>query len=182
MSGSLSDWWYEIRTMSRGQLLLRALVVLAAGFFGLLLALASPSGAGLVLLTLGVGLLCAAVPASLVPSLGILYLMTSWGIGVQDPWTPALLPAACSLLVLHSGCALAAAVPSQSALPAALARRQAGRISVVAALTTVAWGLAWLGSRTQTPGGVSVPAIALAVLVAVTAGHYVALTRRRETR
>lgn len=176
--GALAELRYDLRTMSREQTLLRLLIVLAAEAYAVVLT--SVSAAGLVTLVgmMALGVLTALLPQTGLPTLVILYLLTSWVVGVEPAWTPAALPAALALLLLHAGCALAATVPPQSPLPLVLLRTQAWRLGVVAAVTVAVWAAAGLAQAVTLPGGLVAPVLGLAVLVAAIVGHYLLVTRR----
>jgi hypothetical protein len=168
---------YEARTLSRGQLALRVVPVAAAAGYAVTLALAGDPGGGALASVLLAGGLAAALPRGLMPVVVVFYLVAGWVAAVDGGWTPLALPAALCLLALHTACALAAAVPASAALPHGYWRLHGGRVAVVAAATTAVWGLAWLASGVELPGGMAAALVALAALAAGYAGLYRALTR-----
>lgn len=180
-NGWLAERVYDVRTMSREQILLRLLIVLAAEGYAMVLTLVSPAGlaalAGIMLLGIAVALL----PDTGLPSLAILYLLSSWVVGVAPVWTPAALPAAVALLLMHGAAALAASVPAQSPLPLDLLSRQAARLGVVAGLTVVAWAAAGVVESVRVPGGIVAPMLGLAVLALGLSAHYLMLSRGRSS-
>ena len=171
---------YEARTLSRGQLALRVVpVVAAAGYAGTLAVAGDPGGGALTAVLLAGGL-AAVLPHGLMPLVVVFYLVASWVAAVDGGWTPLVLPAALSLLALHTACALASAVPASAALPRRYWRVHGRRVGVVAAATGVVWGLAWLASGADLPGGIAAPLVALAALAAGYAALYRALTQARK--
>ncbi len=176
MSGGwLAELSYDLRTMSREQILLRLLVVLAAEGYAVVLTMVSRAGLVALLGIMLLGIVVAVLPDTGVPTLAILYLLTSWVVGVAPAWTPAALPAALALVLMHSSCALAASVPAQSPLPPEVLLTQAARLGVVAGLTVAAWAAAGVVESVDVTGGVLWPIVGLAVLAAALSGHYLML-------
>lgn len=175
--GALAELRYDLRTMSREQTLVRLLIVLAAEAYAVVLT--SVSAAGFVALVgiMALGVLTALLPQTGLPGLVILYLLTSWVVGVEPVWTPAAIPAALALLLLHAGCALAATVPPQSPLPMALLRTQAMRLGVVGAVTVAVGAAAGVAEAVSLPGGILAPIVGLALVAAGVGGHYRLLSR-----
>ncbi|MBA2696511.1 MAG: hypothetical protein H0U62_11895 [Actinobacteria bacterium] len=177
-SGWHAELIYDLRTMSREQILLRLLIVLGAEGYAVVLTVVSRAGLVALLGIMLIGILVAALPDTGVPTLAILYLLTSWVVGAEPAWTPAALPAALALLLMHGACALAASVPAQSPLPTDVLGTQAARLGVVAGLTVAAWAAAGVVESVDVTGGLLWPMIGLAVLVAAIGGHYLLVTRR----
>lgn len=175
---ALAELRHDLRTMSREQILLRLLIVLAAETYAVVLTSVSAAGLVALVVVMALGMLTALLPQTSLPSFVILYLLASWVVGVESAWTSAALPAALALLVFHAGCTLAASVPPQSPLPTALLTTQARRLSVVAVITVAVWAAAWGAHAVTLPGGIVAPVVGLAVLVAAAAGHYRLVTRR----
>ncbi|MBA2695229.1 MAG: hypothetical protein H0U62_05155, partial [Actinobacteria bacterium] len=136
---TLAELRHDLRTMSREQILLRLLIVLAAEAYAVVLTSVSAAGLVALVAVMALGMLTALLPQTSLPSFVILYLLASWVVGVESAWTPAALPAALSLLLLHAGCTLAATVPPQSPLPTALLTTQAWRLGIVAVTTVAVW-------------------------------------------
>lgn len=180
-SGWHAELIYDLRTMSREQILLRLLIVLAAQGYAVVLTVVSPAGLLALLGIMLIGILVAALPDTGVPALAILYLLTSWVVGVEPAWTPAALPAALALLLMHGACALAASVPAQSPLPTDVLITQAARLGVVAGLTVAAWAVAGVVESVDVTGGMVWPMVGLAVLAAGLCGHYLMLSRGRSS-
>lgn len=162
----LLDLWVDLRSASRTHLGVRAAVVAAALLFALAYGLAGGGNpvawAGLLVL----GLMVAVQPHTLAPGLFLAFAVASWWATVEAAWHWALLPAALSLLVLHTAAALCAAVPAQAPIPASVLRRWGARVGLVAALTVLVWGVAGvLTLRTAATLGAVPGIVGLAVLV-----------------
>ena len=136
----MTDLWTDLRSASRGQLLVRLAALGGALLFTVSFVLAGGGGpvswAGLVLL----GLLVVVQPHNVAPALFLVFAVASWWVGVDGRWHWALLPAALGLLLVHVATALAASVPAQAPLPASVLRRWSLRTGQVAAVTTGVWG------------------------------------------
>lgn len=179
--------WVDLASASRTHLWVR----LAAAGGGLLFVLALlVAGGGHWVTWVGLAVLAvlvAAAPAGLLPVTFVLVAIGAWWAGVEGPWHWALLPAALGLLVLHAGCALAAAVPPQAPVPASVLRLAAVRTGWVAAAATVLWGLAGgvgaiaTGAGGPIPGilGLVVLVIALVIFVRAQSGTERVLARQR---
>ncbi len=170
---------YEARTLSRGQLGLRVVPVVAAAGYAVTLAVAGDPGGGALTAVLLAGGLAAALPQGLMPLVAVLYMVAGWVAAVEGGWTPLVLPAALSLLALHTACALAAAVPASATLPRGYWTLHGRRVGVVAAATTGWWGLTWLVSGVDLPGGIAAALVGLAALATGYAALYLALSRGR---
>lgn len=175
----LSTVVYEARTLSRGQLGLRLVPVVAAATYAVTLALAGDPGGSALVSVLLAGGLAAALPHGLMPLVAVCYLLASWVAAVDGSWTALVLPAALSLLALHTACGLSAVVPASAALPRGFWTLHARRVGVVAAATVVVWGLAWVVSGIDLPGGLAAPLAGLAGLAAGYGALYWALARAR---
>lgn len=121
---------------------------------------------------LGTVLLATWHPHTLFPVLAIANLMANWVALVPGTWSVWTLPAALSLLILHTGAAVCASVPAQAPLPAPLWASTGRRVGVVAGFTVVLWLLSAVIERTSWGSGI-VPAVAaLAVLGLALGVHY----------
>lgn len=163
----LRSLWIDLVSASRTHLRVRLVAVAGAVLFLLSFVLAGGgswwSWGGLLTL----GLLLGLNPVTLLPVTFVLFAIASWWAGVEGPWHWALLPAALGLLLVHAGCALAASVPPQAAVPRSVTDLYAARVGVVAAATVLVWGLAGVISGVATGAGGAVPGIVgLTLLVA----------------
>jgi hypothetical protein len=169
---------YELRTLSRDQLGLRLVPVASGAVFALAAGLAGDPGSTAVVGMLVAGLLAAAFPQGLVPLVVVVYLAGGWAAAVETEWSPFVLPAALSLLLLHTACALAATMPASAALPEGYWALHGRRVGVVAAVTAGVWALAWVASRAPLPGG---PVPMLAGLASLALGGATAYRALRTT-
>lgn len=156
---------HDLVTMSAGQLLVRGVVVLAGVLFAVLLGVAGDPGTVAV-----TGIVLAAVGAATAPQSGwatvaLVGYVLSWVVAA-DPGSALVLPAALSLLVLHTGCALVAVAPPQADLPPGWARLHGRRLAVVVALTVACAALVLPTASTELPGGAVASLLALGVLAA----------------
>ncbi|MFK5633116.1 MULTISPECIES: hypothetical protein [unclassified Ornithinimicrobium] len=168
----LLDLWADLRSASRTHLAVRGVAMLGALLFTLALLLAGPGNpvlwTGLVLL----GALVVLHPHTLLPVVFILFAVGAWWANVEQVWHWALLPAALGLLLVHSGAALAAAVPAQSPVPDSVLRRWAARVGLVSAVTVAVWALSGALAAVQSGAGGALPGIVgLAVLAASLLGY-----------
>lgn len=135
----------RLRVLSRGQVVLRVLVllgpvvaVLAAGLAGD----GPPWWYAGVVIVLALG--WAAAPEAQV-GVGVnLAVLAWWAIGPDDGLRPAVLVAAAALLVAHVAALLTSYGPSAMPVDAALVRRWLGRGLVALAAAPVVWALARL--------------------------------------
>lgn len=169
--------WIDLVSASRTQLGVRLVAVAGALLFLLSFVVAGGGGwwswGGMLLLGLGLAL----NPVTLLPVTFVLFGVVSWWAGVDGPWHWALLPATLGLLLVHAGCALAASVPPQAALPRSVIELYAVRVALVAALVVLVWGVTGVVSGVATGAGGAVPGITgLALLVAALA-YYARSTR-----
>lgn len=177
----LRDVTYELRTMSRSQILVRLCVVGPAVLTAVVLAVVADAGGAAVAGVVLAGLLAAALPHGPMPLVAMLFVAGSWAAALDAVWHPAVLVVALSLLVMHTACALAATVPSAAPLPEGYWVLHGRRVGVVAAATTGLWGLAWVISGLTLPGGPAPPLLALTAVALGLAAHYALVTRRRPT-
>lgn len=168
----------DLRSASQHQWALRASVLLATLAFALLLVLAGESTPWSLVILSGLGFLCFLNPHSVIPGAVMLYCLAVWWAGVPDPFNPLALPAALCLLVLHTACALAAAVPAQAELPKALFGQYAVRLAVISGATTVASLLAWVMVELDPPGGLVALLAGLVALGVALGVHYWMVTTR----
>lgn len=173
--GDLLD---DLRTASQGQLMLRGAVLVSVLVFAVLLVLSGESTPWAVAVLGVLGALCALNPHTVLPAAVILYGLAVWWTGVPDPANPLALPAALSLLLLHTACALAAAVPAQADLPRALLGEYAVRLAIVSGATVALSLVAWLVVEVQPPGGLLAVLLGLLALGLAVGVHYVMVTAR----
>lgn len=155
----MTDLWTDLRSASRGQLLVRLAALGGALLFTVAFVLAGGGGpvswTGLCLL----GLLVVVQPHTVAPALFLVFAVASWWVGVDGRWHWALLPAALGLLLVHVATALAASVPAQAPLPASVLRRWSLRTGLVAAVTTGVWGAAGVLVGLASGAGGALPGI-----------------------
>lgn len=168
---------HDLGSISRGQLVLRAVVVLSAAIFAGALAVAGDPGAAAVTGALLLGGCTAALPHSGWPVLTLTYFLLSWVVTV-DSATFWVLPAALSMLALHTACALTSTAPAQADLPAGYAVVHGRRLGVVAGLTVLGAAIVLPTASTRLPGGLTASLVALVVLLLGLALHYGVLARR----
>lgn len=166
---------HDLGSMSRGQLLLRTLVVLSAGLFALLLSVVGDPGAAAIAITPLAGVLAAALPQTSWPAITLTYAVISWAVTAGEGSGVAVVPAALSLLVLHTACALAASVPAQAPLSREYAVLHGRRVGAVAVLTVGTGALVVSTASVRPPGGVLASVVALVVLAVALLVHYVLL-------
>ncbi|USQ75440.1 hypothetical protein [Ornithinimicrobium cryptoxanthini] len=168
----------DLRTASQGQLMLRAAVLVSVLAFAVLLVLSGESTLWAVAVLGVLGAFCALNPHTVLPAAIMIYGMAVWWTGVPDPFNPLALPAALSLLLLHTVCALAAAVPAQATLPRELFGQYAVRLAIVSGATTALSLVAWLVVEAEPPGGLVALLVGLLALGLAVGVHYVVVTAR----
>ncbi len=174
---------HDVATMSRTHAGARLLIVLAGVVFAAALqAGAAPvenstgpaPGVGLAagFAMVGVSVLAAWHPHTLMPFLAMGYLLLNWIAVMPGGWSPWLLPAALALLLLHTCAAVCATVPAQAGVPLGIWAVTGARLALVSALTIVVWLLAAVLAEGRSETGV-VPALTgLSVLLVVLVLHY----------
>lgn len=167
----------DLLAQSRQHALLRLLIVLSLLVFTVaLLAAGETSVWALVALSV-LGVACAVNPHGGLPAAVMVYVVVVWAVGVRLTWAPWTFVAAMSLLVFHTACALAAALPAQAPVPRGLWVRYAVRLGLVASLTAVVWLLALAQQALSVPGGVAAGVAGLTVLAVGLAAHHRRVTR-----
>lgn len=163
----------DVWNASQQQALLRAVMIGSLVAFAVA-ALVSGSTSLWAVVVMGLlGVISAVNPHSGIPATVMVYAVAVWAFGVPEPWSPGSLVAALCLMAYHTACALAAALPARAPIPDGVWRLYGARLAVVAAATTVVWGLAAAVQVLRPPGGV-VAAIAGLVVLAIALGvHYV---------
>lgn len=170
-------WAERLGAVSRHQWWLRGAMVLATALFVVLVSMAGEVSTVAVLAVPLATAVAAAAPHTQLPTALMVFLIGLWFGGVPAGWHPELIPAAWSLLCLHTLFALAAAFPIGATLPRTVLAHMARRVLVVAALTGLLGVLLWVVTDVTLPGG-PYPAIAgLAVLVVLLVLHYRGVTR-----
>lgn len=168
----------DLRTASSNQQLLRGIILAAVLVFAVLLVASGESTTWALLVLGALGVLCALNPHTVLPAAVMVYCLAVWWTGMPDPLNPLALPAALSLLLLHTACALAAAVPAQASLPRKLLISYAVRLAVVSGATTALFVIGWVIVKTQPPGGLVALLTGLLALGVVVGTHYVVVTAR----
>jgi hypothetical protein len=169
--------------MSRSQLVVRTLLVLASTAVLVTTAVASRSPV-LVLAVLLVALTAYAAvrPQSWVVTVLVMGLVLNWLASVHVPaslgqWL-ALLLAGWLVLVVHLSASLAASLPGTAPIPAASLLTWARRGAAVSAMLVPVWALA-AGSGSQgVPGEVGLTYAAIAAVALLALGAWVAMRRR----
>lgn len=139
MGGLLRD----LRHASAEQLVLRAAVVVCTALFVVMAALVGGHplhDPWLVLIPVAAALLAAAAPHGPAPLVLLGWLVVVWMLTGAEPADLAVLPAAALLLMIHTGCALTAALPVRAAVPAVLWMRTLRRMGVVLTVLVLLWG------------------------------------------
>jgi len=167
----LREHWVNLRTASPSHLRVRLVALLGAVGYALCLVAAGGGGPVAWIGTVVLGALVVVQPNGIMPAFFLLWAIAAWWAGVPGPWHWALLPAAWSLLLVHTSAALAASVPPQATVPRAVLRRYAVRVGVVAGVVTVFWALAALASGAREGGGPAPSVLGLALLAAALAGY-----------
>lgn len=174
----VADLLDDLRSASQQQWALRASILVSTLGFAFVLVLAGQSTPWSLVILGGLGFLCFLNPHSVIPGAVIVYCLAVWWAGVPDPFNPLALPAALCLLVVHTACALAAAVPPQADLPKALFGQYAVRLALVAGATTVVSLVGWTIVELQPPGGIVALLGGLLTLGVALGMHYWVVTVR----
>ncbi|NYG08025.1 hypothetical protein BJ986_002512 [Phycicoccus badiiscoriae] len=159
--------------MSRSQLLLRGVLVLASMTLLALTLAASPQP----IIVAAVVLVALTVYAAIEPDSGLVTVLLGshalhWLAAVPVPDAPGawvgLLAAAWAGLVLHLAASLAASLPGAVPVPSLSLRRWTRRGAVVAAATVPFWAVAMLSGRERVKGEVSLTYAAIAAVALLT--------------
>jgi len=142
----------DLVTMSSSHAAARGVIVLAGVGFVASLTAAGPLSGPAASVMLGLVLLAAWYPHTVLPLVATGYLLLSWVALVPAGWSIASLPAALCIVLVHVGAAVCSATPAAAPLPAALWHLYARRLAVVAGLTLLVWSAAPLVQLVPTPG------------------------------
>ncbi|MGB5953552.1 MAG: hypothetical protein WBG57_13680 [Ornithinimicrobium sp.] len=180
---TLQEINHDVATMSRTHAGARLLIVvsgvvfaaaLQAGTAGMQTQGVPTPGLGLAagFAMIGVSLLSAWHPHSLMPFLTMGFLILNWAVLMPGAWSPWLLPAALALLLLHTSAAVCATVPAQAPIPRALWSLNSLRVAAVAALTTVIWLIAAVIGEDPPGTGLTPAFVGFSVLLGLLWLHY----------
>lgn len=174
---------HDVATMSRTHAGARLLIVLAGAVFAAALQAGTASienstgpapgvGPAAGFAMVGVSVLAAWHPHTLMPFVAMGYLILSWIAVMPGGWSPWLLPAALALLLLHTSAAVCATVPAQAGLPLGIWAVTGVRLALVSALTVVVWLLAAVLVEGRSETGVTPALTGFGVLLLILVLHY----------
>ncbi|MGB3187626.1 MAG: hypothetical protein WBG36_16590 [Ornithinimicrobium sp.] len=180
---TLKEINHDVATMSRTHAGARLLIVLAGVVFAAALQAGTAAtesstgpapGVGLAAgcAMVGVSVLAAWHPHTLMPFLAMGYLILNWIALMPGGWSPWLLPAALALLLLHTSAAVCATVPAQAGLPLGIWAVNGIRLALVSALTVVVWLLAAVLVEGRSTTGVMPALVGFGVLLGLLVVHY----------
>lgn len=180
---TLQEINHDIATMSRTHAGARLLIVLAGVIFASALqagtsaldSATSPApGVGLAagFAMVGVSVLTAWHPHTVMPFLAMVYLILNWVALMPGGWSPWLLPAALALLLLHTSAAVCATMPAQAPIPLGIWKVNGVRVALVALLSTLVWLLAALLESERSPGGLTPAFVGFSLLLTLLVVHY----------
>jgi hypothetical protein len=152
--------------IGRPQLAIRLVILLCPVVILLVTGIAGSVWAPVVLLIVPLAVGSAAMPDSHAGLLLLAVLLTQWGVAVDDPTTPWLLPVVLAAVVMHTAMAAATIVPPGSSWSAVTVRRWLRRTLVVLAVTLLTWFVAFGLAAIGPAGGVWLLVPALLLMVA----------------
>ncbi|QWF21073.1 hypothetical protein KM427_19290 [Nocardioides sp. LMS-CY] len=179
MTTMVGETMTELGELSRGQLVLRVVVLL-----GPVVALLASGPAGhwppwwVIALVVGLAGGFAAFPESPVGVVAILTVLVWWTAALDDGLHPAVLVAATALLASHVAAVLASYGPGEMPVDPALLRLWAVRGTLLLVAVPLVWGLALLLRGEAEEPGIWVVGVATGLVGTVAAG--VVLTSRQQ--